>query len=111
MVIPELFYLVPTYAKTHASLMSIAFVIIFPLGAWIARLVRSSKTVWLHASVQLIGWMMMIAGLAIGTRMATIIGRVRLVLDYLSSCHMGAFSVLTFTSSTIMFIPFWVQWW
>jgi hypothetical protein len=78
MVIPELFYLVPTYAKTHALLMSITFVIIFPLGAWIARLVRSSKTVWLHASVQLIGWMMMLAGLAIGTRMATILGKVRL---------------------------------
>lgn len=69
-------YLVPTYAKTHASLMSIAFLIIFPLGAWLVRLVQSKNSVWLHAACQLLGWVMILAGLAVGTRMAQIIGRV-----------------------------------
>lgn len=57
--------------------MSITFLIIFPLGAWVVHLVQSSKRVWLHASIQLVGWVMMLAGLAIGTRMGQIIGRVR----------------------------------
>lgn len=76
MIIFQDLYLVPAYAKTHASLMSIAFLIIFPFGAWIVRLLRSSKSVWIHAFIQLVGWVMMLAGLAIGTRMAQIIGRV-----------------------------------
>ncbi|KAK3721553.1 DOMON domain-containing protein frrs1L [Vermiconidia calcicola] len=58
---------IPTYLKAHGPLMGIAFVLVFPLGAWIVRL--SKVTVWVHASIQLLGWMMMLAGLALGIRL------------------------------------------
>jgi hypothetical protein len=71
-------YLVPHLAKTHALLMSITFVIVFPTGAFLIRLLKlkGSRAVWTHAGLQLAGVVMLLAGVAEGVRMGKIIDRV-----------------------------------
>lgn len=85
MIIYEDLHLLPSFAKAHGILMGIAFVVVYPLGAWIIRLVRSSKSVWIHVAVQILGWGMMLAGFGIGIRMAKILDMVSCVLDCFES--------------------------
>ena len=66
-------YLLPALLKAHGSIMGITFLIILPLGAWCIRLVQSKNGVWLHVTVQLLGWVMMLAGLGLGIKAGTII--------------------------------------
>lgn len=54
----------------HASLMIVAFVILFPLFALTLHLFPSSKIVDIHASLQLLALTLAIAGLGIGISMA-----------------------------------------
>ena len=67
---------VPSLAKAHGIAMGIAFVILFPLGAFLIRFVRSKHFIWIHAGCQLVGWFLMIAGLATGIKMGKILDRV-----------------------------------
>ncbi|KLJ08563.1 hypothetical protein EMPG_15991 [Blastomyces silverae] len=67
--------LVPQFAKAHGVVMSIAFVIIFPLGALFVRTQKIKGGVWIHAACQLIGWILTIAGLATGIRVGKILDR------------------------------------
>lgn len=54
----------------HASLMIVAFVILFPLFALILHVFPSSKIVDIHASLQILTLALPIAGLGIGISMA-----------------------------------------
>lgn len=68
---------IPSLAKAHGITMGISFVVLFPLGAFLIRLVRAGRyTVWIHAACQLLGWMLMLVGLATGIRMGKILDRV-----------------------------------
>ncbi|KAL3447072.1 hypothetical protein BJX65DRAFT_104167 [Aspergillus insuetus] len=67
--------LVPKFAKAHGLVMGIAFGIIFPLGAILLRVIRSKYGVYAHISAQLIGYALMIAGLATGIRVGKILDR------------------------------------
>ncbi|KAJ0425720.1 hypothetical protein BJY00DRAFT_307863 [Aspergillus carlsbadensis] len=67
--------LVPKFAKAHGVVMGIAFGIIFPLGAILLRVIRSKYGVYAHISAQLIGYALMIAGLATGIRVGKILDR------------------------------------
>lgn len=66
-------HLVPMLQKSHGTIMSAAFVLVFPLGILSIRVLRFKGAIWVHAACQLIGWVLMIAGLAMGIRMARII--------------------------------------
>lgn len=66
-------HLVPSYLKAHGILMGLAFVVFFPMGTIMVRTMNFKGIVWAHAACQLVGWILMIAGLAMGTRVATII--------------------------------------
>lgn len=79
MVILQDLHLVPAYLKTHASIMAVTFLIIYPLGVW---LITTTRRVWLHVPVQILGWMLMLCGFGFGLRVALIIGRVRLSLRH-----------------------------
>ncbi|KFY07249.1 hypothetical protein V492_07320 [Pseudogymnoascus sp. VKM F-4246] len=69
--------LVPNYAKAHGILMGLAFVVVLPSGAILVRLLSSKgKTaVWLHVGLQLVGWVLMISGLAMGAKVGKILDR------------------------------------
>lgn len=67
----------PSLATAHGVLMGLAFVIIFPVGVLALRVARGKTAVWMHVVCQLLGWVMMIGGLATGVRMARIIDMVR----------------------------------
>ncbi|KFY46161.1 hypothetical protein V494_00578 [Pseudogymnoascus sp. VKM F-4513 (FW-928)] len=69
--------LVPNYAKAHGILMGLAFVVVLPGGAILVRLLSSKgKTaVWLHIGLQLVGWVLMISGLAMGAKVGKILDR------------------------------------
>lgn len=69
---------VPSLAKVHGTTMGLAFVVFMPLGAFLIRFLRVKHAVWVHASCQLAGLALMIAGLASGIRLAKIIGQVRM---------------------------------
>lgn len=58
--------------------MGIAFTIVFPLGAILLRVIRSKFGVRAHIVSQLLGYALMIAGLATGIRVGRILDRVRL---------------------------------
>jgi hypothetical protein len=62
--------------------MGLAFVVLFPMGAIIVRTMKFKGIVWVHVACQLIGWIMVIAGLALGTRVASIIDIVSISLQY-----------------------------
>lgn len=68
--------LVPKYAKIHGLEMGLAFVILFPLGALFIRVLKFKGNVWAHVVCQLVGWVLMLAGLATGIRLGKIIDQV-----------------------------------
>jgi len=55
--------------KIHGTIMSVAFVILFPIGAIIVRIAPSQK-VNIHMTVQLVGYILAIVGLAYGVMLA-----------------------------------------
>ncbi|KAL5365357.1 hypothetical protein BJX96DRAFT_169032 [Aspergillus floccosus] len=67
--------LVPKYATAHGVTMSIAFVVIFPLGAILLRVPQSKISVSIHIACQILGVALMIAGLATGIRVGKILDR------------------------------------
>jgi len=69
---------VPSLAKAHGSLMGLAFVVIFPVGAVLIRVVRTKNAIWIHTTCQFVGWVLMIGGLACGIKMGKILDRVSL---------------------------------
>ena len=75
----EELYLMPALLKAHGSVMGVAFVIVLPLGAWCLRLVQSKNGVWLHVALQILGWVMMLAGLGLGIKAGSIVDIVGLV--------------------------------
>ncbi|KAL4941770.1 hypothetical protein BDV06DRAFT_175991 [Aspergillus oleicola] len=74
-IIYEDLHLVPAFAKAHGLVMGIAFGIVFPLGAILLRLFRSKYSVYVHIAFQLVAYVLMIAGLAIGIRVGKILDR------------------------------------
>ncbi|KAK2760332.1 hypothetical protein FQN54_002400 [Arachnomyces sp. PD_36] len=68
-------HLVPKFAKAHGIVMGVAFVIILPLGAILVRLLKFKGAVWVHVACQLIGWVLMLAGLATGIKVGKILDR------------------------------------
>ena len=75
-VIFEDLHLVPDLAKAHGVLMGLVFVVIFPIGSFVVRASRAKSTVWFHVACQVTGWVMMLAGLAMGIKMGKILDRV-----------------------------------
>ena len=55
----------------HGVIMSLAWVVVFPLGAIVIRLFSFSNLVWVHAGIQGLGYMMAIAGLGLGAWVGT----------------------------------------
>lgn len=68
---------VPSLAKTHGILMGLAFVLVLPMGAVFIRIPNLKYGLWLHIGCQLVGWVLMIAGMAMGIKMANILDLVR----------------------------------
>lgn len=76
-VVFEDLWKVPNLAKAHGTLMGLTFVIVFPLGTFIIRSFRTRNMIWFHSACQVVGWGMMLGGLAMGIKMASILDRVR----------------------------------
>ncbi|KAL8691385.1 MAG: hypothetical protein Q9218_003379 [Villophora microphyllina] len=55
---------------THGILMGIAFVVFFPAGAILIRLLRSRNTVWIHAATQIFAYVLALTGLGLGVYIA-----------------------------------------
>jgi hypothetical protein len=66
--------------------MSLAFVVLYPLGALLIRTLETEKRVWIHVACQLVAWVLMLAGLALGIRLARIIDMVSYFLAWLTGC-------------------------
>ena len=54
----------------HASVMSLAFLFFFPLGALIIRVGSFSGAIWIHAGIQILSYSLAIAGMGMGIWMA-----------------------------------------
>ncbi|KAL9098571.1 MAG: hypothetical protein Q9163_005797 [Psora crenata] len=54
----------------HGTIMSLAFVIIYPLGAIMIRLLSFKSLVSVHASIQLFAYIMVLAGMGLGIYIA-----------------------------------------
>ncbi|KFY10474.1 hypothetical protein V491_07634 [Pseudogymnoascus sp. VKM F-3775] len=69
--------LVPNYAKAHGILMGLAFVVVLPGGAILMRLLslKGKTAVWVHVGIQLVGWVLMVSGLAMGVKVGKILDR------------------------------------
>lgn len=65
------------FAMAHAITMSLAFLVLFPAGAVFIRALNVKQTMWIHASCQMIGWCLMLAGFATGMRLRDMLGEVR----------------------------------
>lgn len=55
----------------HGTLMGLAFVIVYPLGAIIIRLLSFQGLVWVHAGVQWFAYAMALAGMGLGVYLGT----------------------------------------
>lgn len=64
---------IPSLTTAHGTLMGLTFVVLLPLGSLLIRLVKSKYGIWIHVACQLIGWVMMLAGLAMGIQLADIV--------------------------------------
>ena len=56
--------------KAHGAIMSLAFVIVYPLGAILIRLFSFSGLIWVHAATQIFAYMMAVTGLGLGVYIA-----------------------------------------
>lgn len=56
--------------KAHGIIMSLAFVIVYPLGAIIIRLLSFSGLVWVHAATQIFSYLLALTGLGLGVYIA-----------------------------------------
>lgn len=56
--------------RAHGAIMSLAFVIVYPVGAILIRLLSFSGLVWVHAATQIFAYMMAITGLGLGVYIA-----------------------------------------
>ena len=56
----------------HGAIMGLTFVIVFPLGAVIIRLCSIKALVWVHAMVQIFGYILALAGLGLGIFIAIV---------------------------------------
>ncbi|KAL4892966.1 hypothetical protein BDV59DRAFT_193477 [Aspergillus ambiguus] len=74
-VIYQDLHLVPKFAAAHGAIMSVVFVVIFPVGAILLRVPRSEKSASIHIACQVLGVALMIAGLATGVRVGDITGQ------------------------------------
>jgi len=54
----------------HGIIMSVAFVILFPLGAIIIRTLHHPKTLWIHAAIQVFSWIAVLSGMGLGLWLA-----------------------------------------
>lgn len=71
---------VRTYDMIHGIAMGLAFTVLYPLGAVLVRVVSNKYTLWIHASCQMVGFGLMIAGFATGSRVANIMDTVSLAI-------------------------------
>lgn len=94
-IIYEDLHLVPAFAKAHGLAMGIAFTIVFPLGAILLRVIRSKFGMRAHIVSQLLGYVLMIAGLATGIRVGKILGRVRPSMNCCNFSFSGPATKLT----------------
>lgn len=56
--------------KAHGAILSLAFVIVYPLGAILIRLFSFSGLVWVHAATQIFAYMLALTGLGLGVYIA-----------------------------------------
>lgn len=56
--------------KAHGAIMGIAFVIVYPLGAILIRLLSFSGLVWVHAATQIFAYILALTGLGLGVYIA-----------------------------------------
>lgn len=56
--------------------MGLSFLVLFPAGAVFIRALSIKHTILIHASCQMIGWCLMLAGFATGMRMGNILNKV-----------------------------------
>lgn len=63
-------------AMAHGITMALAFLVLFPAGAIFIRVLSVKQTMWIHASCQMLGWCLMLAGFATGMRMREMLGEV-----------------------------------
>lgn len=75
-VIVEDLPLVPQYERAHGITLGLAFTILYPLGTILIRVLHNRFTLWIHAICQMVGFGLMIAGLATGQRLANILDKV-----------------------------------
>ncbi|KAI9673422.1 MAG: hypothetical protein M1817_002884 [Caeruleum heppii] len=61
----------------HGVFMSLAFVILYPLGALIIRIFSFRGTIWVHAGVQAFAYMFVVTGLGLGVWLTVTIKDVR----------------------------------
>jgi hypothetical protein len=54
----------------HATILGLAFVIVYPLGAILIRLFSFSGLVWVHAATQAFAYLMALTGLGLGVYIA-----------------------------------------
>lgn len=60
----------------HGITMGLPFLVLFPAGAVFIRTLSIKQTMWIHASCQMIGVCLMLAGFATGMRMGNILNEV-----------------------------------
>lgn len=58
-------------ATAHGAIMALVFVILYPLGAIIIRVLSFRSLVWVHAGMQLVSYLLALAGLGLGVYLGT----------------------------------------
>jgi len=59
-----------TYRTAHGALASLAFIVVFPLGAMLVRLASFGGLVWTHGGLQILGFVIFAAAAGLGIYMA-----------------------------------------
>ncbi|EGP87634.1 unnamed protein product [Zymoseptoria tritici ST99CH_3D1] len=69
-----------TLIMAHGFMAAIAWIIIFPIGGIIIRVLNFRGLVWVHAGIQALGWLLFVAAVGLGLHNA-------IKLDLLSTRH------------------------
>jgi hypothetical protein len=83
---PEWVATIPPARIAHFSLGATAFLFVFPFGGMIHRVWYHYHNVWVHAAVQMLGYLLFLGAAAIGIYMGAVEKKVSLPTDILTAC-------------------------
>lgn len=80
--LPDWVAVFPSVRIAHAVLGSVTVLFVFPFGAILLRIWDHQHSVWVHATIQMVGYLLFLCTAAMGLWMGAVEKKVRLLFPF-----------------------------